>query len=429
MSPPFGFFRRKEASTERFVDDTRTHSDEITLEQASSIVEKVMATQTQSMLVSLEPIKRSVENSLDNLGKIVDDLSRENLKTDDTKFRSLVENSRRTIVSTIMRESSSQVSLPQNLDEALEFRNRLESLLKRFGDASGSHRRVLNEYMKKHSNRMKDEFESLSRLHKKTHELVSKVEAVADECSNCLRIIQTTKETMRLIDADQSRILMLTQENKEEQILVDKLRIEVQSLKNSHQYLDAFQTLEEIKRIEEEKEKLKKDTSSMFSSISRAITKYSYGTSKTTYSRLEKMGSRPWEIFDEDIMPYLQLLQGIRQELISGKMTLKDSSRTIEHIDQIMNSLENISSEIKEKNDLLSQLRSSGAGQIQSKLWQVETEITSKIEFVSNRNHEIGEARKDMEIRSNEMKRLVRQIEEEILQITDNKYSIKKPYS
>ena len=167
----------------------------------------------------------------------------------------------------------------------------------------------------------------------------------------------------------------------------------------------------------------------MFSNISRAITKYSYGTSKTTYSRLEKIGSRPWEIFDEDIMPYLQLLQGIRQDLISGKMTLKDSSRTIEHIDQIMNSLENISSEIKEKNDLLSQLRSSGAGQIQSKLWQVETEITSKIEFVSNRNHEIAEARKAMEIRSNEMKRLVRQIEEEILEITDNKYSIKKPYS
>ena len=429
LSPPFGFFRRKEASKERFVDDTRTLSDEITLEQASSKVEKVMATQTQSMLVSLEPIKRSVENSLDNLGKIVDDLSRENLKTDDTKFRSLVENSRRTIVSTIMRESSSQVSLPQNLEEALEFRSRLESLLKRFGDASGSHRRVLNEYMKKHSNKMKDEFESLSRLHKKTHELVSKVEAVADECSRCLRVIQTTKETMRLIDADQSRILMLTQENKEEQILVDKLRNEVQSLKNSHQYLDAFQTLEEIKRIEEEKEKLKKDTSSMFSSISRAITKYSYGTSKTTYSRLEKIGSRPWEIFDEDIMPYLQLLQGIRQEIISGKMTLKDSSRTIEHIDQIMNSLENISYGMKEKNDQLSQLRSSGAGQIQSKLGQAETEIRSKIELVSNRNHEIDEARKAVEIRSNEIKRLEKQIEEEILEITGNKYSIKTPYS
>ena len=60
---------------------------------------------------------------------------------------------------------------------------------------------------------------------------------------------------------------------------------------------------------------MKKDTSNMFSNISRAITKYSYGTTKTTYSRLEKIGSRPWEIFDEDIMPYLQLLQGIRQEL------------------------------------------------------------------------------------------------------------------
>ena len=193
---------------------------------------------------------------------------------------------------------------------------------------------------------------------------------------------------------------------------------------------EAYSLVEKEVRIkEEEKEKLKKDTSNMFSNISRAITKYSYGTSKITYSRLEKIGSRPWEIFDEDIMPYLQLLQGIRQELISGKMTLKDSSRTIEHIDQIMNSLENISSEIKEKNDLLSQLRSSGAGQIQSKLWQIEKEITNKIEFVSNRNHEIAEARKAMEIRSIETKKLVRQIEEEILEITDNKYSIKKPYS
>jgi len=110
-------------------------------------------------------------------------------------------------------------------------------------------------------------------------------------------------------------------------------------------------------------------------------------------------------------------------------MTLKDSSRTIEHIDQIMNSLENISYEMKEKNDRLSQLRSSGAGQIQSKLGQAETEIRSKIELVSDRNHEIDEARKAVEIRSNEIKRLVRQIEEEILEITGNKYSIKTPYS
>ena len=76
LSPPFGFFRKKEASKERASDDSTMHSDGITLEQASSIVARVMATQTQSMLVSLEPIKRSVENTLDNLGKIVDDLSR-----------------------------------------------------------------------------------------------------------------------------------------------------------------------------------------------------------------------------------------------------------------------------------------------------------------------------------------------------------------
>ena len=92
-----------------------------------------------------------------------------------------------------------------------------------------------------------------------------------------LRVIQTAQETMRLIDVDQSRISMLSQEIQAQQILIDKLKNEGQILKSSQQYLDASQTLAEIKRIEEEKEKLKKETSNMFSNISRAITKYSYG--------------------------------------------------------------------------------------------------------------------------------------------------------
>ncbi len=424
LSPPFGFFRKKEAK-ERPLNDPGTHSDGIILEQASDIVKRIMATETESLLDSLEPIKRSVENTLDNLSKIVDDLSRENLKTDDTKFRSLAENSRRTIVSTIMRESSSQLPLPKNLGEAIEFRSRLESLLKRFGDASGSHRRVLNEYMKKHSNRMKDEFETLSRLHKKTHNLVSKTEVEVDACSNCLRIIKSAQETIHLNDADQSQISFLLQENSQSKILVDKLTTEIQSLKKSPQFSEASHTLEDIKRIEEEKNRLKKVTSNMFSNISRAITKYSYGTSKITYSRLEIIANRPWEIFDEEIMPYLQLLQGIRQDLISGKMTLKDTNKTIEHIDVIMNSLEDISADIKEKNDLLSGLKSSGAGQIQGKLHQIETEIASKNELMSNRNQTIYDLRKTIENRTNEIKDLARQIEDQILEITGSKYSIK----
>jgi hypothetical protein len=74
---------------------------------------------------------------------------------------------------------------------------------------------VLNEYMKKHSNKMKDEFETLSRLHKKTHDLVSKVEDVADECSSCLRVIQTGQETKHLIEVDHALISTLSKENKE----------------------------------------------------------------------------------------------------------------------------------------------------------------------------------------------------------------------
>ena len=84
---------------------------------------------------------------------------------------------------------------------------------------------------------------------------------------------------------------MLSQEIQAQQILIDKLKNEGQILKSSQQYLDASQTLAEIKRIEEEKEKLKKETSNMFSNISRAITKYSYGTQRPPIQGLKK-----WEV-------------------------------------------------------------------------------------------------------------------------------------
>jgi hypothetical protein len=428
MSPPFGFLKKREPTYENNMDRLAVSSGGISLEQASLIVEDIKSRETKVLLASLEPIRSSVDNTLDNLGKIVEDLSKENLKSGDTKFKSLVENSRRTIVATVMRESSSEYPLPKNLDEAIEFRNKLESLLKRCGDASGSHRRVLNEFMKKHSNRMKGEFETLSSLYKKTNELVSKQEVKIERCSQCLKLVQNVRAKIQSSRSDQTQILELLQENTDEETFVQKLTIERTSLRNSPDYNEAFRTLEEINRIQDQKEQVKKDISNMFSNISRAITKYSYGTSKLTFMRLEKMGNRPWEIFDEDLGPYFELLLELRNQIAHQKIVLKDSNKVIEYIDDIVNALESFSTNIKGKDETLSRLKTSGASEFQAKLQDIELRINKRNESILKRKSEVDDLKEGIDNKTIEIKELSRQLEQDMLAITGLKYQIKTSY-
>jgi hypothetical protein len=428
LSPPFGFFRKKESPKEGILGGSERSYVGITLDEASDVIEKVISRETKSLIDNLEPVKRSVENALDNLGRIVEDLSKESLKTDD-KFQSLAENSRRTIVATVIRESSSEIPLPRNLEEAKAFVDRLESLLKRCGDASGSHRRVLNEYMKKYSNRMKGEFESLSHLRKKAHELVSKHETKIERSRQGLGLVKNLQSQIEFNDTDRHRVSTLSKDNGNTEKSVEILLGEQKTLESSPDYTQAAEIFNKIKKIQDERDQLKKDITNKFSNISRAITKYSYGTSKATYNRLEKMANRPWEIFDEDLGPYFQLLHGIKQEIIGQKLTLKDSGKVIDYLDQIVDALEWFSQDIKQKDDSLNTLKTSSAIQVQGKLQKVEDDIKSKNHSLESGRLEIEEIEKSIARRSSEIKELTRQLEEEMENITGKEYHIKTSYS
>jgi chromosome segregation ATPase len=425
MSPPFGFLKRKDPTHLSSMDRDAVSSDGISLADASMLLEEIKAKETKMMLAGLDPIRSSVDTTLNNLGKIVEDLSKENLKADDTKFKSLVENSRRTIVATVMRESSSQFPNPKNLEEAVEFKNRLESLLKRCGDASGSHRRVLNEFMKKHSNKMKGEFETLSSIYKKTNELVSKHEAKIEKCSQCLKIIKNIVAKIQSSQSEQTRIQNLLQENKDEEVIVQKLNIECTRLRDSPEFADAVRTIEEIKRVQNQMEMVKKDVSNRFSNISRAITKYSYGTSKVKFARLEKIGNRPWEIFEEELDPYFELLTELRKELANQKIVLKDSNKVIEYIDDIVNALGSLSANIKSNDETLYRLKSSGATELQAKLHDIELRINKRQDSILKRKTEVNDLKQDVENKSIEMEELSKELEHDMLSITGREYNIK----
>jgi chromosome segregation ATPase len=93
--------------------------------------------------------------------------------------------------------------------------------------------------------------------------------------------------------------------------------------------------------------------------VSRALTKYSYGTSKATSSKLQILMETPWKIFeqakeqknhDRDLESYGALLADVHKGISTGKIKLKDSDKTIKHFEMIIDSLP----DLKRRSELLS---------------------------------------------------------------------------
>ena len=128
-------------------------------------------------------------------------------------------------------------------------------------------------------------------------------------------------------------------------------------LEKSSDFESNVKIIKEIRLAQEEEMEFHKYLSDLFSHVIRALTKYSYGMSKGTSSKLQILTDTPWKIFQganemrEEVDhgnqyservhldSYKSLLIEVQKAVSSGKITLKDSGKTIKYFDLIIDSL------------------------------------------------------------------------------------------
>jgi chromosome segregation ATPase len=98
--------------------------------------------------------------------------------------------------------------------------------------------------------------------------------------------------------------------------------------------------LRNIAEAEKKQEQLHANIKDLFSHLSRAFTKYSYGITKETERHLKTLSEEPWKIFYEgNASSYSSLLQEIQKSIASGQIQLKDSEKVLQYADIILESL------------------------------------------------------------------------------------------
>ncbi|HEY9486478.1 MAG TPA: hypothetical protein VIQ04_07540, partial [Nitrososphaeraceae archaeon] len=301
LSPTFRLFKKKDNTSEIKNPDNKNQlhaTDTLTISEALSLLQHIESKKVKILSNNLSSIKDSVMRSLEIVQKVADDLERDKIKLEELRFKSIVENSKRTVVASLRRETSSDLPLPQSTQDAKKFNERLESMMNRFGEVTGSHSKVMNIFMKKYVGKLKGEFDTLSSLLKTTRSIMKEFEEEIADIAKCVNLLNIVSQRVSSIKIDEGEI---EKTNKEIEMLksqIYELKNRSDSLENSTQFKESIHNIEEIEIIEQEKEEFSKQMLDLFSHVSRAFTKYSYGMTKSTSDQLKVLVDEPWKIFE-----------------------------------------------------------------------------------------------------------------------------------
>jgi myosin heavy subunit len=423
LSPGFGFLKKK---TSDFFLDKKSNSDfyqSVTDSELLHIIENEKKIIEKDLKNDLEPIRTSVLDCLNRLRDSAKELEEQEIKVENPQFEPLINTSKNILISSIKKESFIESSEIKNYEDAVKFKNNLELLVNRFGQVGDSHNRILNEFMRKQINKLKSEFDKISSLLKEVTKVLSVKESQINNCITCRDDLILLNEKLKEKKDKQNRLAEIAQELQTIDKNIEAANREYEDYQKSEEFQNGLNFLEKINNKKDEIGILEKNMINRVSNLSRPITKFSYEASKETQGRLANLLNDPLEIFNDN-SEYLKLFNELKRNIIEKSIKIKDPEKTIHQIEEIVNSLPSLSSNLKDLKEELILLESSTSFKNIKRLndLKMTTEMYEKNRLENiTKTQETKETIEELESATNGLKK---KIEDKVSEITNTKYSI-----
>jgi chromosome segregation ATPase len=297
-------------------------------------------------------------------------------------------------------------------------------MMKRLGEVSGSHSKILNNFMKKNASRMKAEFETLEELLGQTKSIVSDYDQSRNPIVKCSAALNTLSQKTASIKSGEIELENAHKaiDGLQEEIM--RMNTEIESLRNSAEFHDAQSMARQFEDTKARREAMQNKMLELFSHVSRAFTKYSYGVSKETEGRLSLMSSEPWKLLVlPDISAYTDLLAQVRKSISSGQIQLKDSEKMISHIDTITQSLPEFQTEARQLDLELGTLGNLNISLL-DRVERLGQEIIESTDRLSRSKEHLEVLRRQNEEKKGEVRTLLSEVSDQISSISGQKYMV-----
>ncbi|MFL6482286.1 MAG: hypothetical protein ACJ70R_05115 [Nitrososphaera sp.] len=399
----------------------------LTIAQAQDLLERLECARVKELSVSLIEVKQSALESLKVLDTLAKDMEKESIKLEglEQRLKSVVEHSRRTVVSSLKREASLDLPDPQSASDIKKFKDRFESMMKRFGEVSGSHSKVLNAFMKKHSGKMKEEFEHLTKLLNETRAIIAEFDQKREPMITCQNILNSALQKASSIKVTESSAKNIEAEIEKIKRELERLERQVGSLLESKQYEQASINIRLLTEAEKKKEEFDERIRDLFSHLSRAFTRYSYGITRETERRLRILSDEPWQIlYEENIAPYSSILTQIRQSIEDGQIQLKDSDKVLQYLDTVLRSLPELQSNARIIKSEIDSFQLVDV-QIVSHVKDLEGSIIQYREELERSRRNLEQRRRQAKEKIEEVDAILKRAGEILVKLTGQNYSLR----
>jgi chromosome segregation ATPase len=328
-------------------------------------------------------------------------------------------------VSSLRREASLELPFPQSANDAKKFKERFENMMKRFGEVSGSHSKVLNAFMKKHSGKIKDEFEFLTKLLNETRAIISEFDRNREPIIRCENTLNTALQKISSINLAESSAKNIEKEIEDIERELKNVENELAAASGSNEFEQASIIVRDIAEAERKQEEFHAQIRDLFSHLSRAFTKYSYGITKETERRLETMSNEPWQIlYEKNVTPYSSLLLEIRKSIDSGQIQLKDSDKVLQYIDTILESLPDLQYKAQTFKTEINSFRQLNI-EIVYKVKDLEQKVMQHSEELARSRQDLEQQRRQAKDKTEEVDAILRRAGEILAELIGQKYSLR----
>jgi len=399
----------------------------LSITQAQELLNNLESAKAKELSASLINIKESVLQSLRILDILAKDMDKENIKLEglEQKLKSVVEHSRRTVVSSLKREASLELPEPQTANDARRFKEKFESMMKHLGEVSGSHSRVLNAFMKKHSNKMREEFEELTKLLNETRTIVAEFDQNREPIIKCQNMLNSALQKTSSVKVAESSAKNIEEEIEKIEGDLKILEDQVELLAASKQYDEASTNMDLLTQAEKKKEEFEAKIKDLFSHLSRAFTRYSYGITKETERKLRILSDEPWQIFyEENLGPYSSILTEIRRSIEIGQIQLKDSEKVLQYLDSILRSLPGLQHQAKVIRSEIDKFHGIDV-KIFYQAKNLENKIAQYSDVLTRERQELDQQRRQAREKTEEVDAILQRASQIMVELTGQNYSLK----
>ncbi len=317
----------------------------ISLEEIPKILHDIEAPQAVEAVEIAKTTRDDIEIHRKKILGLILHLESDGLKLDDVdrNLSIIVKRGKSAIVSTIKKETTTVLTSVTKYDQAVLLNLEISQMLKKMGDVLGQNSRIIHIFAKKYADSLKEEIAKVAKSRNQLQLSINAIEQLREEARVITDLSQKITEQRAEIAQRTERLTEIESEVKSLKDTISSLEKQIHELRSSDGHKKFLEIKNRIDSMASEKSDVKNVIDLQFSKISRPLGRYSYISSfeKPVRMMMDELLANPYDVISQQNKDsVVHILQAVEKSVISGSISVKDSEKSIEQVQETITRLD-----------------------------------------------------------------------------------------